>query len=121
MTDSKMDTLKKLKADNILETETLDQASGGNANQVEMDSKFLHKLLEGHEKQPPVVDYPLVNMDASEANPVLEAWESVGVKVIYHKRSSNQYFIGGKQVSRSTAYIHAQKTIGRFLDSKDIK
>ncbi len=120
MTENKMEKLRKMKADNVLALETLDQASGGNGGETAQDSKFLYKLLEGHEKQPQRLDYVSGRDNDDAINQVVDAWTVVGVKMVPGKKDHNQYFIGDKRVSQVAAYIHAQKITGRFLDQKDV-
>jgi len=120
MAENKMEKLRKMKTDNMLALETLDQASGGNGGETAQDSKFLYKLLEGHEKQPQRVRNYIRGNEKQAIEQVTSAWEAVGVKMVHCKDDHNQYYIGDRRVSQATAWIHAQKTMGRFLDKNDV-
>ncbi len=115
MADNKLDKIRNMKADNVIESEKLDEATGGTKSETIRDSMFLNELMVGHEGQPKEIDY--IHADKAHRQQVLDAWKVCGVKVIEgaDDKKANEYYIDGKQVSRETAYIHAQKKIGRFL------
>ncbi len=123
MADNKMDKLRNLKADNQLEAEELDQVAGGNRSESIKDADFLNELMRraGKNQRIYIRRYqdPLKQGETywcADRTALLDAWASVGVNIIdTHTSNSNQYFIDGKQVSRETAFIHAQKKTGVFL------
>ncbi len=127
MADDKMDKLRNLKADNQLETEDLDQVAGGTSEQTDQDGWFLLDLMKRAGMPETIKTYTggyiepdgswcPVNVRYIEQKTVKPAWAALGVEMkIGLGGSDNVYFIDGKQVSRETAYMHAQKKTGVFL------
>ncbi len=116
MADDKMEKLRNLKADNMLETEKLEQVAGGTEDETSEDGFFLYRLMR-RAGMPDMVNIgnPGGYMRATSWT-VLRAWEALGVKVIEGDNSTgNRYYIDGRPVSREAAYIHVQKKTNIFI------
>ncbi len=119
MGNSKLDKIRKMNADNMLDEGDMHGISGGERFQGCQDSAFLNVLLEGNPNQPSRRDgdYPEINSDAVQQ--LTKAWGSVGVVYGYNDYGRNSYYIDGEKVTRTRAYLHAMAVTGRVV-TKDM-
>ncbi len=119
MADDKMDKLRNLKADNQLETEELDRVAGGSIEESIQDAAFLNELFKRagekmrigtHSYKHPFWNDWKVGPNSAELK---DAWAYVGVTVVDNllQNEENEYYINGRRVSQTTAYIQAQKRL----------
>ena len=112
---SKLDKVRKLKAENMLDMEELENVAGGGQpayGNAGADSRFLNVLLGGD-----VIDRWGDNYGQLHKDEVVNAWAKVGVQRIFGSDSFQPsfYVINDKEVTAQEAYAHAMKVTGRYL------
>ena len=110
----------ELLKDEMMTDEELDQVVGGTRAETSDDSKFLNVLLHGKPGQCDRYGVTRVALENHDGE-ITTAWAAVGVVAEIHSGGAfrygdpNRYWIDNKEVSRSKAWAHAQKVIGRTL------
>ena len=100
---------EKILKDEVLNDDELEQVSGGGERQDRGDSDFLNQLGYKHERK----YYNWGDAEYLHTELIEQAWAAAGVKAILDESIySNEYYIGGKQVSRKDAFIHVMKKRG---------
>ncbi len=102
--------MKEILDSEVLSDEDLEKVSGGGERQTG-DSDFLNKLGYTHDTYYLEIDDDVSSINTSD---IEKAWASAGVtckaaKTIFY---DNQYWIGGKEVSRKDAFRYVMKNRG---------
>ncbi len=107
--------MMKLKDENKLTDDDLEQVVGG--DDIADDSRFLNVLLRGREGQ---CDRYGSWRSGSHLGELGRAWGSVGVDFGWDDEDECCYYrIGGKEVSRYEAWLHAEQVVGKHLKRAD--
>ncbi len=119
MKNEKMEHLKMMNADNMLDQQDLDQVAGGtNSAEVGEDSRFLNVLLRGRPEQPERHGRVYCSFYWHEVIGELEkAWNSLGID--YVQGNGAHYWLNGKEITRTMAWIHAGDVMGRRLTREE--
>ncbi len=111
-------------AEKKLSQDDLSYVSGGSAGETSDDSKFLNVLLQGRPHQCDRYGTFRIRSQFHD-NEIKEAWNSVGVDVVFHNGhlfssgSPNEYSINGTKVTQHDAMEHAMKVTGIRLKKSD--
>ncbi len=125
MADSKLDNLRAMNQDNLLDENQLDQAAGGSAGEMSDDSKFLNVLLQGRPGQPDRYGAAkcFFSLSGDIPNELTAAWKSVGIefdnKCDMGNGATNTYKLNGKQITQAQAWAHAEQVVGRHLENHE--
>ncbi len=116
MASEKLESLKALKENNMLDEKDLEEVAAGSSKELSDDSRFLNVLLRGRPEQPErkgeyMVGYTFEN--------VSRAWESLDVNVRYLGDEANMYWLRGKRITRDQAWAHAEQVVGKHLEKSD--
>ena len=125
---SKIDELRKLHADKMLDADELDNIAGGTSGQCATDSRFLNVLLQGHPAQcDRWGEYRISMSTGSSFNEKYEAissaWKACGVnlRVADAGDRGNIYQINKNgdwvEISRWQAMQIAMNNIGKHITS----
>ncbi len=122
MANERLEKLKKMNADNLLDPKDLDQIAAGTISETADDSRFLNILLQNLPAQPDRYGEYTIKQDYHKKE-VLNAWKGVGIKATFHMDDStpNTYELDGRQITRAQAFAHAEKIVGIHLETKDWK
>ena len=120
---SKIDELRKLHADKMLDADELDNIAGGTSGQCATDSRFLNVLLQGHPAQPDRYGEYKFNYDpannSSRYDELVKAWKACGIHLIKigNGGTINRYKIieTGREVFQAEAMQYAMNKMGRHL------
>ena len=108
---------------NKLSNEELEQVSGGCVYETANDSKFLNVLLRdtGYYRCDRYGRATVVwgSSGISPLADVENAWKGLGIKIEFHDRANNKYYLDGKQITRDEAWDHAEKLVGKHLERSD--
>ncbi len=123
MGNAKMEQLKKMKADNTLDMESLDTVAGGDCYQMSDDTRFLNVLLRGRTGQPDRYGATKCWMCDDIADELKAAWKSVGIICEPNSDMSgnNVYKLAytGGEISREQAWDYVQARVGKYLKKED--
>ena len=102
-------------ADEIMSDDELDKVAGGTWNQTASDSQFLYDygLMDTYH-YPSTMSCHLVWVPYSRE--VDEGWARAGITCVtkYDEGESNQYFLGGKEISSGEAYEYVKAKFKRI-------
>ncbi len=87
-----------------LNEEQLNGVSGGNFNELCLDSKELSKLGLCN-----AYNVGSLAENINQRNEILGAWKKAGVDVNINNYAPNQYFINGEKVTRTAALSYIRK------------
>ena len=106
----------KILQEEKLSDEELEKVSGGTNAETADDSRFLNVLLHKTTKYHQCDRYGSfkIYFDTDARNDVIEAWKSLGID-LQHSASSNEYYLNGEKISRTDAWAHAEKLVGKHL------
>ena len=123
---SKIEKLRKLHADKVLDADELDNIAGGFAGESADDSRFLNVLLRGHPAQPDRYGEYKIFVDVANNSrryaEIRAAWEVCGIAVPnMGTASANQYFCleTQKYISQDEAMGYAMNKMGKQLNRSD--
>ena len=117
---SKLDKLRKLHADKMLDADDLDNIAGGTKAEIADDSRFLNVLLRGHPRQcdrwgeynAGLINHPAI---------VAEAWKACGIRMDPERSNANSYrdLRTGRYISQEEARELAMENMGKRLNRSD--
>ncbi len=120
MANEKLENLKAMKTDHMLDEKDLAQVTGGTVQEMVDDAKFLNVLLKGRPEQPGRYGAYTCENDKKAEAALQEAWFSVGIRAdMYRMSNTYAYEASGYRITRAQAWAHAEKVIGRHLERKD--
>lgn len=94
-------------ADEMLSDDELDQIAGGTDDQTTDDNMFLY-------------EHGLVDVVVCDSSKDVDAgWAKAGITCVTKFFSDNQYFIGGKSISRNEAYDIVKSKFKKIRNVED--
>ncbi len=125
MENAKMKLIKELQAENILDTEDLDEVSAGTCYEMADDSRFLNVLMRGLSNQPDRYGATKIWFCDDIRDELEKAWKSLGIIYVNHNsiEGANSYFLEltHEKISRAEAWDYVQARVGKYLKESDWK
>ncbi len=125
MANEKLEKLKTMRKENLLDENQLEQAAGGSCYEMSDDSKFLNVLLKGRPGCPDRYGAMRCCADLITGidDELKTAWKSVGIDFKPHSGAGTDmlstYMLNGKQITHAEAWAHAEKVVGRHLEKHE--